>query len=86
VYYATQVGTQPPTIVLKCNYPKEFDLTWRRYLLGVLRKTLPFQEVPIKVYYRERTASPTALGLDEMQNADEAVIDEELDDGLSTEE
>lgn len=86
VYYATQVGTQPPTIVLKCNYPKEFDLTWRRYLLGVLRKALPFQEVPIKVYYRERTASPTALGLDEMQNADEAVIDEELDDGLSTEE
>lgn len=86
VYFATQVGTQPPTIVLKCNHPKEFDLTWRRYLLGVLRKQLPFQEVPIKVYYRERTASPTALGLDEMKSADEAVNDEDLKDLLNEEE
>lgn len=80
VYYATQVSTQPPTIVLKCNYPLEFDITWRRYLLRVLREKLPFQEVPIKVYYRERTASTAAPGLDELKNADEAIIDEDLDD------
>ncbi len=52
IYYATQVSTQPPTIVLKCNDPKLFDGSWKRYLLGVFREKLPFQEVPVKLYFR----------------------------------
>lgn len=52
IYYATQVATQPPTIVLKCNDPTLFDGHWKRYLLGVFRERLPFQEVPIKMYLR----------------------------------
>ncbi len=55
VYFATQVAIQPPTIVLKCNDPSIFDNSWQRYLAGVLRETLPFQEVPMKVIYRPRT-------------------------------
>src|SRR5690606_29518960 len=35
IYFATQVATQPPTIVLKCNDPSLFDGHWKRYLLGV---------------------------------------------------
>ncbi|MCR9117407.1 MAG: ribosome biogenesis GTPase Der, partial [bacterium] len=35
IYYATQVGTEPPTIVLMCNDPKSFTPTYRRYLLSV---------------------------------------------------
>lgn len=54
VFYATQVATEPPTIVLKCNDPELFDNTWLRYLLGVLRDELPFHEVPIKLYLRPR--------------------------------
>lgn len=54
IYYATQVATQPPTIVLKCNQPQLFDETWKRYLNGVLRENLPFQEVPMKIYYRPK--------------------------------
>ena len=54
VYYATQVGVEPPTIVLKCNDPQLFDDGWKRYLLGVLREALPFHEVPIKLYLRPR--------------------------------
>lgn len=54
IYYGTQVATQPPTIVLKCNQPALFDETWKRYLNGVLRENLPFQEVPMKIYYRPK--------------------------------
>ncbi len=54
IYFATQVATEPPTIVCKCNNPSLFDNSWQRYLLGVLREKLPFQEVPIKVYFRQR--------------------------------
>ncbi len=54
IYYATQVGTEPPTIVLFCNDPQALGPTYRRYLLGVLRDRLPFSEVPIKLYLRKR--------------------------------
>ena len=54
IYYATQVGTQPPTIVLVCNEPNAFQPDYRRYLLGVLRDYLKFGEIPIKLYLKKR--------------------------------
>lgn len=54
IYFATQVATEPPTIVLKCNDPTIFDESWKRYLLGVFREELPFKEVPIRLYFRPR--------------------------------
>ncbi|MBX3437482.1 MAG: ribosome-associated GTPase EngA [Planctomycetaceae bacterium] len=54
IFFATQVSTEPPTLVLKCNDPERFDEHWKRYLLGVLREELPFREVPIKVHFRGR--------------------------------
>lgn len=57
VYYATQVGTQPPTLVLMCNEPKAFQPTYRRYLLSVFRDYLKFGEVPIKLYLKKRGTS-----------------------------
>jgi GTP-binding protein len=57
VYYATQVGTEPPTVVLFVNSPSLFDATYQRYLLNVFREKLPFKDVPIKLYLRARTQS-----------------------------
>jgi GTP-binding protein len=54
VYYATQVATHPPTIVLFTNEPELFDNTYQRYLLGVFRDNLPFREVPIKMHLRRK--------------------------------
>ena len=54
IYYATQVGVQPPTIVLICSNPAAFAPDYRRYLLGVLRDQLSFGEVPIKLYLHRR--------------------------------
>ena len=54
IYYATQVGTEPPTIVVKCNQPILFAPNWKRYLTGYLREELPFNEVPMKFYFRPK--------------------------------
>jgi GTPase len=71
VYYGTQVASSPPTIVLKCNFPKLVDRTWQRFLLNVMREHLPFREVPIKLYLRSRTKGEShAAGIDEWQEND----------------
>jgi GTP-binding protein len=54
VYYATQVASLPPTIVLFTNEPDLFDITYQRYLLKTFRDQLPFAEVPIKLYLRRK--------------------------------
>ncbi|MEZ6055546.1 MAG: ribosome biogenesis GTPase Der [Planctomycetaceae bacterium] len=62
ILYATQVAVEPPTIVVKCHEPDLFEPSWKRYLLGVLREELPFQEVPIKLYFRSREDSDPYRG------------------------
>jgi GTP-binding protein len=57
VYYATQVGTAPPTVVLFVNHTTLFDAGYQRYLLNVFREKLPFHDIPIKLYLRARTQS-----------------------------
>ena len=63
IYYASQIGVSPPTIMLKCNNPDSFSKTYRRYLLGVFRDTLDFGEVPIRMVLE---ASSTPEGREEM--------------------
>ena len=57
IFYVTQVTTQPPTIVIMCNDPSGFPLSYRKFILGVLRDQLSFGEVPIKVYWQKRRQS-----------------------------
>jgi GTP-binding protein len=57
IYYATQVGVAPPTIVLFVNSPALFEATYQRYLLNVFREKLPFHDIPIKLYLRARRQS-----------------------------
>ncbi len=54
IYYGTQVGIQPPTLVLFCNDPQAISKPYQRYLLGAVRDQLNFEEVPIKLYLRKR--------------------------------
>ncbi len=55
VFYATQVGVDPPHIVLFVNEPGYFDESYRRFLLNRFRDLLPFEEVPIRLTLRART-------------------------------
>jgi GTP-binding protein len=54
IFYAAQIGIQPPTIMLKCNHPDSFAKTYQKYLLGVLRDSLDFGEVPIRLVLEKR--------------------------------
>lgn len=60
IFYATQVATQPPTIVLMCSDPNAFSHDYQRYLLGWFRDHLPFGEVPIKLYFQKRSRAEDA--------------------------
>jgi len=59
IYYATQVGVNPPTIILFVNAPDLFSAGYKRYLGNYLRQVLPFSEIPIRIIYRERERSPS---------------------------
>lgn len=54
IYFASQVATRPPTIVLVVNKPDLFEGNYERFLLNRLRETTPFTEVPIRLIIRER--------------------------------
>jgi len=55
VYFASQVRTNPPTIVLVVNDPDRFTLNYERFLMNRLREVLPFDEVPIRLIMRARS-------------------------------
>jgi GTPase len=67
IFYATQVATNPPTIVLFTNEPALFDNTYLRYLLRTFRDQLPFQEVAIRLELRKRAQGdvPTEVEAEE---------------------
>ncbi len=54
IYFASQIATTPPTMILMCNMPQGFPPSYRRYLINVFRDNLPFGEVPIKLYLQKR--------------------------------
>ena len=55
--YATQVATQPPTIVVFVNGAHLVTQNYQRFLMNQLRENLPFDEVPIRLVFRSRRGS-----------------------------
>jgi len=53
-FYATQVATQPPTLVVFVNDPDAITPQYQRFLINRLRERLPFEEVPIRLVFRAR--------------------------------
>lgn len=54
IYYATQTGVAPPTIVLFCSRAADILEDYRRYFEDRLRTMLGFSDIPIRLYFRER--------------------------------
>jgi len=65
IYYASQIAIDPPTIMLKCNNPDSFSQTYQRYLLNVLRDSLDFGEVPIRLVLEKRGSTDAQQTLEE---------------------
>jgi GTP-binding protein len=53
IYYATQVGVQPVSLLVFVNRPDYFDETYQRFMINRLRDMLPVSEVPIKLMFRK---------------------------------
>jgi GTPase len=54
-YYASQVATRPPTVVLFVNDPKRVHFSYRRYLNNELRKVLGLSVAPLRLILRQRS-------------------------------
>lgn len=52
LYYATQVRTAPPTIVVSCNDPEAIHFSYRRYLINQFREKFDVQGTPIRVVFK----------------------------------
>jgi GTP-binding protein len=57
-FYATQIATAPPTIVVFVNAAELVTQDYERYLLNRFREALPFNEIPIRLIFRSRRRAP----------------------------
>jgi len=62
-FYAAQVATSPPTIVVFVNAVKSVSPAHGQFLLNRFREALPFSEIPIRLVFRcRRGAGPRVDG------------------------
>ncbi|HSE96159.1 MAG TPA: ribosome biogenesis GTPase Der [Methylomirabilota bacterium] len=62
VFYATQIGTRPPTFLLFVNDPSALHFSYERYLVNALREAFGFAGCAVRIRLRRRRA-PRASGL-----------------------
>jgi GTP-binding protein len=61
LYYATQVSTAPPTLMLFANRTLPIEHPYRRYLENRLREALDLAGIPVRLVVRRRsTSAPSA--------------------------
>ena len=54
LYYVTQTGVHPPSILIFCNDPRRLHFSSRRYLENSLRRRFDFGAAPIRLVFRAR--------------------------------
>ncbi len=54
LYYASQVSTGPPTVLLSVNDKSSFKTSYQRFLLNRIRRRWDFEGTPIKLIWRGR--------------------------------
>lgn len=54
IYYATQVGSKPPTFIFFVNDKNALHFSYERYLENQIRDSFDFKGTGIKIEYRER--------------------------------
>ncbi len=57
IYYATQIDTAPPQIVLVMNRPQSLHFSYKRYLINWLRKHFDFKGTPIIILPRSKNSN-----------------------------
>jgi GTP-binding protein len=57
LFYATQIGTEPPTFVGFVNYPEALSTSFIRYLENQMRSKFGFEGSPLKLVFQARHRS-----------------------------
>ena len=52
--YITQVATKPPTFILFVRGTERLHFSYERYLINRIRETFGFDEIPIRVFFRNK--------------------------------
>ena len=55
LFYASQVGVRPPTVVVFCTDPKAIQTSYVRFLENQLRESFGFEGTPVRVRLRKRS-------------------------------
>jgi GTP-binding protein len=58
LYYATQVGVHPPTVVIFANDPEQVHFSYRRYLVNGLRRFMGLSRSPLRLVLQARRRRP----------------------------
>jgi GTP-binding protein len=61
IFYATQVGTRPPTFLLFVNDPSALHFSYERYLVSALREAFGFVGSPVRLRLRRRRSTRMRL-------------------------
>jgi GTP-binding protein len=56
LFYASQVGIRPPTIIVFCTDPKAIQTSYVRFLENRLRESFGFEGAPVRVKLRQRSS------------------------------
>lgn len=62
LYFATQIGTRPPTFVLFVTHPKRINFSYERYLKNCIRDHYPLPGLDIKLIFKKRTSKEDRRG------------------------
>jgi GTP-binding protein len=54
-FYTTQISERPPTFVSFVNFPDAVHFSYQRYLLNSIRLETGLDNVPLRLYFRQRT-------------------------------
>ena len=55
MFFATQVETAPPTIVVFVNFPQRINFSYERYIRNCIRETYPFVGSDVRLIFKKRT-------------------------------
>ncbi len=61
IFYATQIGTRPPTFLLFVNDPAALHFSYERYVLSALREAFGFVGCALRLRLRRRRAPRTRV-------------------------
>jgi len=54
IKFVTQLSSYSPSFAFFCNYPKDINESYRRYLENKLREHFDFTGVPLKIFFRKK--------------------------------